>query len=224
MHRVLGAAGLALIALLGCQTYLASKKAAVPELTDLSPVYVDYTDTDGFDAQFEASLVGRSPVVIVRTETTRPDWEGRLNAWIAAWNQGGRSRERKMRGQSPIGKLPLDSDSIKELRLLIDGLLNRVEAVAQGSAAWYADRRERNRRIALLAPYSLRFHRDGDGPIHLVFFHGDHAAHYPKFLQWIMKSAEPMQEEWTRAVECSHCKKAGKAGGVGRLVNRRTGA
>ena len=75
-----------LLALAGCQAlFLAKKPAQPPAMPDLTPVFVDYTDNDGFDTVFEAALVDQAPVVIVRTENTKPDWEGRLNAWIAAW-------------------------------------------------------------------------------------------------------------------------------------------
>ncbi|MGL4552032.1 MAG: hypothetical protein ACRC33_12705, partial [Gemmataceae bacterium] len=171
-----------------------------------------YADTDGFDTVFEAALVDQAPVVLVRTENTRPDWEGRLNAWIAAWNAGGPSRARTLRGQSPAGKLPLDADSLKELRLLIGGLLDRVETAADRGSTWWANERTRSRRVALLKPYSLRFHRDGESPIRLIFFHGNYAAHHPAFLRSLMKEPGMEAEEWSRTVDCSRCMKATQEG------------
>ena len=43
------------------------------------------------------------------------------------------------------------------------------------------------RRVALLKPYSLRFHREGDSPIRLIFFHGSFASYYPTFMRSLMK-------------------------------------
>src|SRR5262249_51245887 len=59
-----------------------------------TPTSIDYLDADAFAAVFEAALVKQAPAIIVRTGHTKPDWSGRLNAWIAAWNRGERSRPR----------------------------------------------------------------------------------------------------------------------------------
>src|SRR5205807_7926716 len=118
---------------------------------------LDYTDNDAFDALFEAALVNQDPGIVVRTQRQTPDWGARLNAWIAAWNQGGRSRS--ARGQAALPRVVIDGDSIREFRLLVSGLLDRIEEAAQAGSAWYSDQRQRSRRIALLRPYNLRFHK-----------------------------------------------------------------
>jgi hypothetical protein len=211
-----------LLALAGCQAlFLANKPAQPPAMPDLTPVVVDYTDNDGFDTVFEAALVDQAPVIIVRTENIKPDWEGRLNAWIAAWNRGGKNRARTLRGQSPLGGLP-NADGLKELRLLINGLLDRVETVAEKSATWWANERERTRRVGLLKPYSLRFHREGESPIRLIFFHGSYASYYPTFMRSLMKEPAMADEEWSRTVECSRCMKANREGTT-RLVSKKGG-
>jgi hypothetical protein len=200
-----------LLLLAGCQGLRVGKEALPADgLPDLTPAVIDYADTDGFDGQLEAELLQKAPAIIVRTDNTKPDWEGRLDAWIAAWNQGGRSRSRTIRGQ--LGKVPLDGDSIRELRSLVTELLDRVEAKAQAGAAWYANQRVRSHRVALLKPYSLRFHRDADGPIQLVFFHGSYASYYPRFMKSLMRSPEMAEPDWARTVECSQCLKAGRPG------------
>lgn len=219
MAKQLAWAGLAvLVSLAGCQMYRSGKAAPLADtMPDLTPAYVDYTDTEGFDAVFESHLVAQDPAIIIRTEFSRPEWGSRLNAWIAAWNQGGRARPRTIRGQ--VGLSRLDGESLRELRLLIDSLLGRVEAAAVTGSAWYANERERARRVALLKPYSLRFHRDGEGPIQLVFFHGAYASYYPRFLRSLMKGQESSFEEWARAIECSMCLKGHPDG---KLVSERS--
>ncbi|MBY0230005.1 MAG: hypothetical protein K2W96_12045 [Gemmataceae bacterium] len=198
------------LAATGCQLFRVTSKPPTDALPDLEPVRIDYADTEAFDAQFEAALVAGSFAVVVQTENSKPDWTGRLNAWIAAWNAGGRSKARTIRGQPGLAKL--DGDSLRELRLLAGDLLDRAEGLATAGGAWYSDARMRSQRAALLKPYSLRFHREA-GLIRLVFFHGDYAAYYPRFLQGL-RSGEGAAE-WSRTVECSECERADR---VGRLV------
>jgi hypothetical protein len=73
--------------------------------------------------------------------------------------------------------------------------------------------------VALLKPYSLRFHMDEDGQILLVFFHGQYASYYPRFMELLMKSSEPQDMTWTRAYECSMCK-PDKREGIDHLTSR----
>lgn len=201
----------------GCQGLFLTRKPAQPSAPpDLTPVTVDYTDTDGFDSVLEAALVDEAPIIIVQTEQTKPDWEGRLNAWIAAWNMGGKNRTRTIRGQSP--SLPLDAESLGQLRELIFGLLDRIEVAAEKGSTWWANERMRSRRVTLLRPYSLRFHRDADGPIRLVFFHGAYASYYSTFLRSLMGEPGMTEESWTRTVECSRCQKTHQDG-IGKLVS-----
>jgi hypothetical protein len=194
---------LALFAPAGCRTLLQSPDEPVA-MPDITPTRLDYIDTDGFDAVLENALVNQDPVVVVRTGRTKPDWDCRLNAWIAAWNRGS-SRPITVRGQVALAAAALDKDAVRQLRLLVNGLLDRAEEVAQAGSTWWIDHRERSRRIALLKPYSLRFHMDDESSIQLVFFHGNYAPYYPRFVQTLTESAGMESGEWTRAVDCSHC-------------------
>src|SRR4051812_25704754 len=79
----------------GCRLLSSSDAAKGPSAAEPpEPTPVDYVDTDAFDRVFEAELVAGAPAILVRTEHEKPDWGPRLNAWIAAWNRGGRSRGR----------------------------------------------------------------------------------------------------------------------------------
>jgi hypothetical protein len=206
----------ALLALASCRSLQTLPDPAPGDGPDVTPTRIDYVDSDGFDALLEAALVNQDPVIVVRTGRSQPDWTGRLNAWIAAWNRGGR---RTARGQAPLGKVPLDGESIRELRLLVGGLLDRIEELAQSGAAWWAEERARKRRVALLEPYSLRFHLDEDDLIQLVFFHGSYASYYPRFVRLWTGNSAGGQGEWSRCVECSHCRKKGQ-GGIDHLTSR----
>ena len=205
-RRQFALVGLSLLLPASCTFFSRSTSKTQPaELPDITPTQIDYVDTDGFDAVLENAFVNQDPVIVVRTGRERPDWDGRLNAWIAAWNRGGSGRPRAVRGQAGLAKAALDKDTLHELRLLINSLLDRAEEVAQTGSTWWADQRERSRRIAVLKPYSLRFHMDDEGLIRLVFFHGQYATYYPRFMQTLTESHETQAEEWTRGVECSRC-------------------
>ena len=190
----------------GCR-YLpqTSGKTDPPAVPDITPTRIDFVDADGFDAVLENALVNQDPVIVVRTGRSQPDWGGRLNAWIAAWNRGGSGRPRAVRGQAGLAAAALDKDALRELRLLINSLLDRAEEVAQTGSTWWADQRERSRRIAVLKPYSLRFHMDDEGQIQLVFFHGNYASYYPRFVQTLTDTLVQESVEWTRGVDCSCC-------------------
>lgn len=220
MKRLAWAAVLPLLVLVGCHLFRPARLVPPSEgMPELKPALIDYFDSDAFDNQFEAHLVSKEPAIIIRTESARPEWQGRLNAWIAAWNRGGSSRARTVRGQVPLPGVKIDSDSIREFRELVGDLLDRTEQAAHTGASWYVNERQRSKRVALLKPYSLRFHRDGDSPIHLVFFHGEYAAYYPHFIRSLMREPEREDEEWTRTVECSHCLLAHRPG-IAQLARR----
>ena len=216
----------ALIALLpfvpaGCHYFSqTSNKADPAAMPDITPTRLDYVDTDGFDAVLENALVNQDPVIVVRTEKSKPDWDGRLNAWIASWNRGGSGRPRAVRGQAGLAKAALDKDTLRELRLLINGLLDRVEETAQTGSTWYADHRDRSRRVALLKPYSLRFHMDDEDLICLVFFHGNYAPYFPHFMQTLTESRAMEGEEWSRDVDCSRCARGKGKEVEGKLTGR----
>ena len=198
------AALLALAAwLAGCRS-LDWARSGKPALPDLTPTVIDYVDSDAFDGLFESALVNKDAVIVVHSGRENADWGPRLNAWIAAWNRGGRGRGKTVRGQAP--SVTIDGESIREFRLLVEGLIGRIEEAAEGGSAWYRDQRERSRRVGLLKPYSLRFHKGEDETIQLIFFHEQYSAYYPRFVQKLTDSETPPGAEWVRTVECSQCK------------------
>jgi hypothetical protein len=210
-----------MLALTSCQGVKPIWRDPPRSWPDITPTQIDYVDEDGFDALFETALINQDPVIVVRTGRTQPDWSGRLNAWIAAWNRGAGSSSRKparrseannrprpiIRAQAPLPKVALDGDSIRELRLLVGTLLDRIEDLAHTGASWWTEERARSRRVTLLKPYNLRFHMDDEGQIQLVFFHGNYASYYPRFVQLLTRSSTMNETEWSRTVECSHCNK-----------------
>jgi hypothetical protein len=174
---------------------------------ELRPTRLEYADTVAFDALFETALVNQDPVILIQTDHTKPDWGPRLNAWIAAWNRGGQTDGRKVRGQVPLlPRVVVDGDSIREFRLLIDDLMGRVEDSARAGAEWWAEKRTRERRIALLRPYSLRFHVGDDGRIQLIFFHGRYAAYHAGFIRSLGNADAEGSGEWVRTYQCSWCR------------------
>jgi hypothetical protein len=179
----------------------------LPEPTprDVPVTRVTYADTDAFDGFLETALTNQDPVIVIQTDRSKPDWDGRLNAWIAAWNAGGPSRQRRpgltARGQSPI---VVDGDSIREFRLLVEGLMDRIDERARERSAWWAEERVRSRRVELLKPYSLRFHMGEDGLIQVILFHGRYAASYRALMQTVFRAEG--EDEWTRGYTCSQCR------------------
>ncbi|MFO0877137.1 MAG: hypothetical protein U0840_07155 [Gemmataceae bacterium] len=226
---------LGLILLVSCKSLPEAEKPS-PDMPDLHPTYLRYVDSDGFDGLLEIALVNQDPVIVVHTGHAQPDWDGRLNAWIAAWNRGGQHGPRKpsrrasgsaedeevppriTRGQAAIPRV--DGESIREFRLLVSGLLDRAEEAANNGAAWWVEERARSRRVSLLKPYSLRFHKDEADQIQLVFFHGSYSSYYPRYMQLLMQKQHLEQEEWTRSIECSCCKVRHRGEAVDQLMNR----
>jgi hypothetical protein len=189
---------------LSCRSTRTTRPYREPPPSELSPTVLDYVEADGFDALFESALTNRDPVILIQTATSRPDWGPRLNAWIAAWNRGGRVADGpRARGQAPV---TVNGETLREFRLLVDDLLTRAEDAARRGSSWWAEERTQRRRIDLLRPYSLRFHLDGDGKIQLVFFNGMYSRYYRRFMESMAMGESDEPEEWTRAVQCSHCK------------------
>jgi hypothetical protein len=198
--------------LLGCSLTGPPRPAEDPP-PNIRATRIDYIDADGFDALLESALVNQEPVIEIYTAREKPDWEGRLNAWIAAWSRGG-SAGRTVRMQAPLPKVGVDADSIREFRLLIDDLMGRAEESAKAGAAWWAEERTRNRRVALLRPYSLRFHAADDGTIHLIFFNGRYAVYHSEFVRTLAGDDAEGAGEWVRGYFCSRCKPLRQAGGI----------
>jgi hypothetical protein len=194
----------AVLAGTGCKSSSTARPYHEPPPPDLVPTTIDYTDTDAFDALFEAALVTQDPAILVRTPHQKPDWGGRLNAWIAAWNMGGKVEPppRTIRGQAPLlAPVTVDGDTIREFRLLIEGLMNRVEDVAGRQSAWWREEKVRSYRVSLLRPYNLRFLMDEARHIQLLFFNGNYAQYYPSFVR-AMAEDEGEPEEWSRSFRC----------------------
>jgi len=198
-----------LLAIAGGCHQPAPRPAPEPPPPNVRATDITYVDTDAFDQLFESALVNQDPVIVVHTGRSKPDWDGRLNAWIAAWNRGGPvgNAPRTARGQIPL-PVNLDEGTVRELRGLAGDLLDRVETLARDGTSWWAEERVRSRVIALLKPYDMRFHLDEGGKINLVFFNGKYASYYPDFVRSLTGAADAEDEpkEWTRAVHCSRCR------------------
>jgi hypothetical protein len=188
----------------GCESLrLARRPAMEPRLGEFRSTYIDYVDTESFDLRFENSLLNRDAVITIRTPNDKPDWTGRLNAWIAAWNMGKGADLRRSRGQFPVPSI--DGDTLREFRLLVDSVVNRAEDASKASVQWFRDEKKRSYRMELLKPYNLRFHMNTDGHIHVIFFHGAYANQYQEFVSNLTECDEA--EPWTRTVCYSRCKK-----------------
>jgi hypothetical protein len=210
MYRAALPFALTLLAAAGCHQ---PEPRPLPEAPppDMQPTNIDYVDSDAFDALFESALVNQDPVIVVHTGRNKPDWEGRLNAWIAAWNRGGAvSATRTARGQIPIPGVKVDEGTLREFRILVNGLLDRVDVAAQDGKTWWAEEQVRSRRVALMKPYDLRFHIGEKGDIDLVLFNGKYAAYYPDFVQSLTGVTAEADEprEWSRTFRCSRCRAA----------------
>ncbi len=179
---------------------------SVPPPPPPRPTRMDYVDADAFDILLESTLVNQDPIIIIQTQHAKPDWGSRLNAWIAAWNQGGASRSGSTyRMQAPfVPGVRVDGDTIREFRKLIESLMDRIDEKVREGSAWYAQEKVRSRRIALLKPYNLRFHMDEDGLIQVILFHVRYADYYADFVRTLGETED--EGQWRRAYTCSHCK------------------
>lgn len=190
---------------LGCNTAKPPRAApGPPRSADIKPARLDYVDSEAFDLLFETNLLNGQPVIVVQTDRDKPEWGSRLNAWIAAWNATRRADGLKFRGQIPAATtVVVDGDSIREFRLLIDGLMGRVDESARTGTQWWAEKQLRERRVALLKPYGLRFHLDANNRIQLIFFHGGYAAQYEDVVRALADPEGEEQMEWSPDYLCS---------------------
>jgi hypothetical protein len=187
-----------------CSVPPRTRAPAAPPPADFVPTRIDYVDSDAFDTLLESALVNRDPVIIIQTPNRKPDWGGRLNAWIAAWNRGGGAGGGTFRSQAPF--LPhVNADTLREFRLLVDDLMGRVEAGLRDTSAWWAQEKVRNRRVELLKPYNLRFHMAEDGLIQIILFHRRYAPYHREFTRALGGDADG--GEWRRGYTCSQCKR-----------------
>ncbi len=195
------------VSILSCRGARTTRPYHAPPPPDLKPTIIDYVEKDAFDRVFESALVNQDPVILVQTGASQPDWGPRLNAWIAAWNRGGKVVEGPHSRAHMQAPLPtVNADTIREFRLLIDDLMKRVDDLALRGSSWWAEERTQRRRIALLKPYSLRFHLDEDKHIQLIFFNGEYSRHYREFMESMSLRDADEAEEWCRDVKCSCCK------------------
>lgn len=219
MRNRFGGLLLAAFTATGCWTVPPARPSADPP-PDVKVTRIDYVDSAGFDALLESALVNQDPAIVIDTGHDKPDWDARLNAWIAAWNRGGAVPGRTVRSQAPgIPGVNVDADSLREFRLLIDDLMGRVEESAKAGSAWWAEERTRARRVALLKPYNLRFHVTEDGQIEIVLFNGRYAPYHAEFVRSLEGGEDEGGGAWVRGVECSRCKRRAGAGAEGKFTS-----
>ena len=85
--------------------------------------------------------------------------------------------------------------------------MDRVDQLAKETSAWWAEEKVRARRITLLKPYNLRFNKDEDKSIQLIFFNGRYAERYGEWMRTVAHTESDGQSEtWARVVTCSRCK------------------
>ena len=197
------------VSALSCRGTRVTRPYHEPPPSDIQPTIVEYIEKDAFDAFFESALTNQDPVILIQTDTTRPDWGPRLNAWIAAWIRGGKVVDdppTRARMQAPLSPVTINGETLREFRLLIDDVMKHVEDAAQRGSSWWKEERTQRRRIALLKPYSLRFHLDEDKNIQLIFFNGKYSQYYRRFMDSIASEEADETDEWCREVKCSRCK------------------
>jgi len=209
MRKIVHAAlRLGLLAVASCS--MPTRPYGEPPPPDIKATRIDYVDFDAFDALLESALTRQDPAIIIQTTHQKPDWGGRLNGWIAAWNMGGKvdiaQEKRKLRFQLGVSTVKVDADSIREFRLLISGFMDRVDFLARDTSAWWAEERTRNRRAALLKPYNIRFNLDEDKHIQIIFFNGRYAEYYHDYINGVALPDPDEPQGWVRGYTCSQCK------------------
>jgi hypothetical protein len=185
-----------------CHTSRRTRPAVDPPPPALRPTVIDYVDEDGFDEYMETALTSADPVIQIHTECTKPDWGARLNAWLAAWNMGGKV-ELKARMQAPV---TVNAATIRELRLLIDDLMGRAEKLARAGSTWIGNERMLRHRVELLQPYNLRFHMDRDGFLQIILFNGRYSEYHRDYVRATAHPDDDLPEEWVRGWSCSRCR------------------
>ena len=145
---------------------------------------VEYIDSEAFDGLLEAAINRQDSIIVVQTASTKPDWQGRLNAWIAAWNEGGRVQKNEglllsavqiakvsfAANASTVSVIELPPDTAKETRKLIQGEIDRIERLARDGVGWWKDEKKKSKRIDLLKPYLFIFEKDAANNYQIIFF------------------------------------------------------
>src|SRR5262249_38862424 len=149
VSKLLGAALLMALAVsLGCRDSADTRPHKEPPPPGLEPTRLQYADTEAFDVLFETALTNQEPAILIRSTCRKPDWGGRANAWIAAWNRGGKVEGNSVRGQAPaLTPFVVDGESIRELHALVDDLLVRVDGLARAGSTWWMQEYLRSRRV-----------------------------------------------------------------------------
>ena len=195
--RTLLVLGVLLAASVSCSTARRTRPAQDPPPPGIRPTVIDYVDRDGFDELLQSALENEDPVILIQTDTEKADWGPRLNAWLAAWNMGGKV-ERKARGQSPV---TVNAGTIREFRLLIDDLMGQVEKAARAGSAWFSNERMLRHRVELLRPYNVRFHMNKDRHIQIIFFNGRYSQYHRDFVRATVRPDDEVPDEWVRSLE-----------------------
>src|SRR5436305_13795849 len=88
----------------GCNAAKQTRPYREPPPAGIKPTVIPYVDTDGFNELLESALTNQEPAIVIQTTNDKPNWDGRLNAWIAAWNMGGKVAPAtgKVRAQAPF--------------------------------------------------------------------------------------------------------------------------
>lgn len=153
----------------GC-TILPTKPPPAPVLQPSSPspkaaTVLPYADTEAFDLVFEAALRRGDAVIVVQTGQKGLEWQGRLNAWVAAWNEAAPLRERDRASRSLV---ELPADTAQQTATLINSQIDRIEGMAKRTVDWWRDTHRRKDRAALLRHYALNLEHDQSGQMQLV--------------------------------------------------------
>jgi hypothetical protein len=89
----------------------------------------------------------------------------------------------------------------------MDDFMDRVDQLAKETSAWWTEEKVRSRRITLLKPYNLRFNKDEDKSIQLIFFNGRYAERYGEWMRTVAHTeSDGEAQTWARVVTCSRCK------------------
>ncbi|MEM8913759.1 MAG: hypothetical protein AAGC97_18515 [Planctomycetota bacterium] len=166
-------------ALVGCssvQSWVASpvskRPLRRPPPKDFPPHQIRFSDSDGFDMMLETALMRKQPSIVIETDAKTPDEiDDRVQAWVSAWMDGGELDvpNSKGLGATQAILLGLEVANSAEFNEFMDHAQQRAAKVA----AWYNDRKTKEKRVALLKPYVLAFEsRQQDGPIRIRLYNG----------------------------------------------------
>jgi hypothetical protein len=179
-------AGLLSLSLVGCGSNSPSRpdKPSPSEDDRKSATVIDYVDSDAFDGLLEAAINRQDSIIVVQTASTKPDWQGRLNAWIAAWNAGGKVQkdeglwlknvrimsEATAPNASKVVVVELPPDTAAEARKLVQGEIDRIERLAREGVDWWKDERTKAKRVESLRPYLFIFEKDANKQYQVIFY------------------------------------------------------